>query len=285
MTSAVLIINATDRVIFEGADCCHIRVKYRDLAKRFMKARVVLYQSGLRGDIAGGYIGTAIIENVFDRPDDLTRCVVILGGYDPFDRPRPLLTEEGGMFEPGLINPHGRLKGWKAAEDIREISTDSFYRIIDGEVPAQQPFEWRQDESEQLAVPLFSSRDMSVRDPLFARGVYLAYGGLCAISKVPMLGGYRDSCGLIAAHLYPYHLEMRNSVSSGMLFAPSWHSRYDNGQILLHDDYTWTAVVEDSDTLAITDRRLHLPSVKGDLPDVQLIRRNRLRMQNLNAAR
>ena len=246
---------------------------------------MLLYQSGRRGAGAGGYIGTAVIENVFNRPGDLKRSVVVLREYEPFNRPRSLLTEDGGMFESGLANRRGRFNGWKAAEDIREISADNFYRIIGGGVPAQQSLEWTPIESEQLAVPHFSYRDMSVRDPLFTRSVYLAYGGLCAISGVQMLGGYLEACGLIAAHIYPYHLEPRNLVNSGILLASSWHSRYDDGQILLHDDCTWTAVVEDFDTLAITDRRLNLPLLKSDWPDVELIRRNRLRMLHLKTAR
>lgn len=116
MPYAVLLINSTDRALFEGAGCCHIRVKYRDPAKRFTKEQVLLYQGGLRGDSAGGYIGTAIIETVFDRPGDLKRCIVLLGGYEPFDKPMPLLTEEGGLLETELANRSGRLSGWKAAE-------------------------------------------------------------------------------------------------------------------------------------------------------------------------
>lgn len=84
-----------------------------------------------------------------------------------------------------------------------------------------------------------------------------------------------ELCGLEAAHLFPYRLEQLNTVRSGVLLAPNWHRRYDMGTIIIHDDYSWSAIVEDSDTMAIADRRLELPAAKEDWPDVDLIRRNR----------
>lgn len=278
MAHAVLNINATGRAIFDGAGFCHIRGKYRAFAKQLCGSRVVLYQSGRQTPgISTGYFGTAVIEAVFDRPGDQQRCIVSLSGFEPFRELRPLVGPDG-MQENGLSHPRGLLNGWRAAEDIREISKVDFERIIGGDSDGQEPFDFESTSGEELFATQSQDRSSIVRDPKTRREAYRAYNGRCAISQVRMQGRPGWPSGLVAAHLYPHALEGRVSVSAVILLAPSWHSRLDNGQILLNDDYTWSALYEDTDTLAITDRRLALPSDPADHPDRELLRRNRLRI-------
>ena len=59
------------------------------------------------------------------------------------------------------------------------------------------------------------------------------------------------------------------------MLTPSWHRRFEMGIIIINDDFTWSAIVEDDETLAIRDRRLRLPANKADWPDISLLRQKR----------
>ena len=64
-------------------------------------------------------------------------------------------------------------------------------------------------------------------------------------------------------------------VTAGILLAPTWHDRFDSRAIIVHDDHSRTAVVEDTDTLAIELRRLRLPFLAEQWLDRTLLRQKR----------
>jgi hypothetical protein len=220
-----------------------------------------------------GYFASAILVEVYNRADDPEHCVIELDNVVAFKTPRPMLAN-GAVQEAALLNPAGAFPGWRAAEDVREISTSELASILAAEYGAHQA--GMKDPRADL--PLFRERHVRIRDPKFTYDVYRAYQGRCAISLVRLLNIETNECGLEAAHIYPYWLEPWNTVSSGILLAPTWHARYDAGLITLHDDYSWYPNVEDADTEAIRFRHLHLPMSGSELPDIDLIRRNRERL-------
>ena len=132
-------------------------------------------------------------------------------------------------------------------------------------------------EADIVPLPLFAKRFYQVRDASFARRIYTAYRGCCAISGLSLLSPDGRLCSLEAVHWYPHHFQPRTNIASGGLLALSWHPRFDSGAIVIWDDYTWSANVEDRDTLAIapSDRRLFLPANRDHWPDVHLLRRQR----------
>ena len=275
MPHAILTISPLNRATIESSQLALVRTEFADLAKHCCRSPVILYQSG-RGAAGvktpSGYFATAVIGDVYNRRDDPAHCVVELSNLVPFDVPRRMVMN-GTVWESSLLTAKGTFDGRMAARDFRLLSLQEFMNIVKyTEPPLMAP---NSGLSEDAGTPLFADRHYRVRDPFFARWVYLAYEGRCSISGVTFMNENGDLCGLEAAHLYPYRLEQLNTVRSGLLLAPSWHRRYDMGNIVIHDDYSWSAVVEDSDTLAIADRHLELPASREDRPDVELIRRHR----------
>jgi len=177
-----------------------------------------------------------------------------------------------GFSEAALVNADGLLKGWKASEDIREISASQF-RALTGIEPSA-PFVDDVAQADDLPMPRFHKDPRQIRDPKFRERVYRAYRGRCAVTGLTLLwaNGY---CGLIAAHVYPHAMRAYNSVSAGILLAPNWHSRYDNGELIIDKYYNWSVPNEDDETRKFSGRRLMVPASEEERPDLELLRLQR----------
>ena len=217
MPHAVIRIYSEDRGFLDQNMRIRIRRKYRAIADQCKNEEVVLYQSS-RGsdpsDMSKGYFATALVNHVDDDPEDDRRCLVHISRYIPLTPAQRMMT--GNLpRETALLSANTRLKGWKAAEDVRTIS-DADFAVLTG-TEAVSSFDFARSE-----VPRFRYRSERIRDPEFTKAIYRAYDGRCAISGIPLL--YPDgSCGLEAAHIYPYALLAYNFVGAGILLAPTWH--------------------------------------------------------------
>ncbi|NGP19450.1 hypothetical protein [Devosia aurantiaca] len=187
-----------------------IRRKFRAIAEQCKNEWVVLYQSSRGSDASDpskGYFATAIVIDVDDDPEIEGKCLVQIARYDQLTPAQRMMTRSFPK-ETALLSSNHRLKGWKAAEDVRVIS-DSDYAMLTGREDASS------SELNPIVIPRFRYDLDSVRDPKFSEAVYRAYDGRCAISGVSLL--YRDgSCGLQAAHIYPF---CQNCLQS----CPRWH--------------------------------------------------------------
>lgn len=233
---------------------------------------MLLYQSARQSERAidtEGYFATAVITAVVWDAGNV-RAELVLSALVPLSHPRQIWVD-GGFQDEALRTQAGGFDGWHAADDVREI-TSRQYQELAGDDDIQPPF--RMDSELDLFVPRFESHPRQIRDERLRRLVYLAYGGRCAISGLSLLNP-DGSCGLVAAHIIPHAIEPRSSVKDAILLAPNCHSRFDGGGIIIHDDYSWTARVEDNETLSIRDRWLHLPLLKSEQPDRQLLARKR----------
>lgn len=249
-----------------------IRLQFVELARRCRGWRVVLYQSARQAgppSEAVGYFATAVVTAVLVLEGRDVRAELLVADLRPLENPQPMFVQ-GGFREEGLQTSAGQFDGWLAAKDVREITPEQYRDLAEGD--DQVPFTGSPDDL--LPVPSFQTHRRQIRDRSLRGLVYQAYGGKCAISGVSLLYP-NGKCGLVAAHIFPYAIERHDSVKDAILMAPNWHSRFDDGGIIIHDDYSWTAIVEDSETLTIRDRRLHLPILKTERPDRGLLARKR----------
>lgn len=269
---AVIRVSESHREQLERDGRIPIRLQFVALARRCQDWRVVLYQSARqagRSSETVGYFATVIVTAVLVLEGRDVHAELLVADLRPLENPQPMFVQ-GGFREASLRTSSGQFNGWLAAEDVREITREQ-YRELAGD-DDQAPFTGIPDDD--LPVPRFQTHLRQIRDGRLRDRVYQAYRGKCAISGVSLL--YPNGrCGLVAAHIIPYAIEPRNSVKDAILMAPNWHSRFDDGGVIIHDDYSWTAIVEDSETLAIRDRRLHLPMPKTDRPDLGLLARKR----------
>lgn len=269
---AVIRVSETHREKLERDGKIPIRLQFVALAKRCQGWGVVLYQSARRAgrpSEAVGYFATAVVTAVPVLEGMDLHAEVVVSYLRPTENPQPMFTQ-GGFREASLRTASGQFDGWLAAEDVRAITPEQ-YRELAG-CDGQAPFTGSHDDL--LPVPRFQTHLRQIRDSTLSGLVYQAYGGKCAISGLSLLYP-NGSCGLVAAHIFPHAIEPHNSVKDAILLAPNWHSRFDGGGIIIFDDYSWTAIVEDSETLAIRDRRLHLPILKIERPDPVLLARKR----------
>jgi hypothetical protein len=269
---AVIRVSESHREQLERNGRIPIRLQFVELARRCQDWRVVLYQSSRqagRSSETAGYFATAVVTSVLVLEGKGVRAELLVADLTPLESPQPMFVQ-GGFREENLRTPSGQFNGWLAAEDVREITREQ-YREIGGD-DGQASFTGIPDND--LPEPRFQTHLRQIRDPRLRGLVYRAYGGRCAISGVSLL--YPNGrCGLVAAHIIPYAIEPRNSVKDAILMAPNWHSRFDDGGIIIHDGYSWTAIVGDSETLAIRDRRFHLPKLESERPDRLLLERKR----------
>lgn len=269
---AVIRVSENHREQLERDGKIPIRLQFVELARRCQGWRVVLYQSARqagRPSEAVGYFATAVVTAVLVLEGRDVQAELLVADLGPLEDPQPMFVQ-GGFREPSLRTSSGQFDGWLAAEDVREITPEQFRELAGGD--EQAPFAGSPDAP--LPVPRFQTHRRQIRDRRLRGLVYQAYGGKCAISGVSLL--YPNGrCGLVAAHIFPYAIEPHNSVRDAILMAPNWHSRFDDGGIIIHDDYSWAAIVEDSETSAIRDRRLHLPILKTERPDRGLLARKR----------
>lgn len=249
-----------------------IRLQFVDLARRCQGWRVVLYQSARKAGRSSetiGYFATAVVTAVLAPDARDLHARLLVEDLTPLENPQPMVVN-GGLREENLRTPSGQFDGWRAAEDVREV-TPQQYRELTGD-DAQTPFTGIPDD--YLPVPRFQTHRRQIRNRRLRGLVYRAYGGRCAISGVSLLYP-NGSCGLVVAHIFPHAIEPHNSVKDSILLAPNWHSRFDGGGIIIHDDYSWAAIVEDNETLAILGRWLHLPKLESERPDRLLLARKR----------
>jgi hypothetical protein len=258
---AVIRITEHDRKLCDEHGIVLIRNQFVGLLRACSGSRVLLYQSVRQpGRLSGqvGYFASAAVANIFPRPGGTTHAV--------------FLTDTGQLF-PGVGEDASRraeAEGWFAAADVREITGD-LYASLTGYV-AQQLF--GEIPSGEIVTPRFWTHQEHARDRGFRARVYRAYGGLCAISGVALMS-MDGFCGLQAAHIVPRLSSPHERASAGILLAPTWHYLFDRGNIAIHDDYSWTAVVGDLDTQRVTSKRLRLPEAESDWPDVALLGRKR----------
>lgn len=249
-----------------------IRRAFEDMARGLVGHKVVLYQSARqaeRSNLALGYFATAYVQNVVPDPKSRDRCLLMLEDIDPLTLPRRMI-ENGGFSEGDLINVDGLLKGWKASEDIREISEAQFLALTG--LVLDSPFV--DPAAADLPIPRFSPHWRQIRDAQFRARVYQAYRGRCAVSGVSLLWP-NGNCSLIAAHIYPFAKRAYNSVSAGILLAPTWHERFDAGNLIIDEDYQWSVTAEDEETIMFSKRRLILPANEDERPDLELLRMKR----------
>jgi hypothetical protein len=244
-----------------------IRQQFAETARACYGAPVLVYQSVRQAkspDDPVGCFAMAIMGLVLEVPGDSKHFDVVM------EELRPLTTPHHGMGDNlDMATKRGRIRGWVMASDVRVISEQLYLDVAGRDAVASQAHL----KARPYEAPHFRNELIQVRDAAFHRRLYEAYEGKCAISAVTMC--INGQCGLQAAHCYPVSQEPRFDVSAGILLAPSWHARLDLGQIIINDDYSWTAVVEDSDTLAITNRSLLLPVSENEKPDRELLRKRR----------
>lgn len=269
---AVILIAEREREHVDGHGIVQVPISFLPLLERCKGFRVVLYQSARqsgRAKPAVGYYATAVVEAVHPHPADETMGIVLLKDMICVTEPKRMITN-GLMEEPALKTKRNLFKGWTAAQRVRELSAHDLFRLTGqhDDSPTIGP------ELELPPLPRFSLHAARIRDPKFHDLVYRAYKGCCSISGVTLLSP-ANICGLVAAHIFPHSAEAYNFVAAGILLAPSWHERFDSGAIIIHDDYRWTALIEDSDTYAIQQRQLLLPANKHERPHQELLRRKR----------
>lgn len=262
MSFAVIRITEHDRKLCDEHGIVLIRNQFVGLLRACSGSRVLLYQSvrqpeRLSGQV--GYFASAAVANIFSRADGTKHAV--------------FLTDTEQLF-PGFGEEASRraeAEGWFVAADVREI-TEDFYASLTGDVT--QKLFGEIPRGGEIVIPRFWTYQEHARDRGFRERVYRAYGGLCAISGVALMS-MDGSCGLQAAHIVPRLSSPHERASAGILLAPTWHYLFDHGNIAIHDDYSWTAVVGDHDTQRITPKRLRLPEAESDWPDVTLLGRKR----------
>ncbi|WP_449394112.1 HNH endonuclease [Devosia riboflavina] len=242
-----------------------IRSQFAALLNACRAYPVLLYQSVRRAESAQvqvGYFASAYIEHILPAADG--------PGYVAFLKDVQALEHQ---FGEGLsrFGQGQKVHGWHAAADVREIGEDEFLELIRN--VRQTTFELP-SSGDRIVIPRFRTRRERVRDRKFRERVYRAYGGRCAISGVAHMSR-NGLCGLEAAHIVPRLLSPHERAFAGILLAPSWHSLFDCGNIVIHDDFSWTAVIEDHDTRGITDKRLRLPAFQDDWPDRELLEQKR----------
>lgn len=264
MPHAVIRIADHDRSLCDAHGIVLIRNQFVSLLKACSDLPVLLYQSVRqpgRLDIQVGYFASATAQHVAPSMDPMRHAVFMTD-----IRKLPLGFEKAGPAMRGA-----EVDGWYAAADVREI-TEELYVSLTGE-QTQRGFEAPFSEA-VTAIPRFWNHKVRARDRSFRERVYRAYGGRCAISGVAQMsvGGF---CGLQAAHIVPRLSSPHERASAGILLAPTWHYLFDCGNIIIHDDFSWTAVVEDHDTRGIADKQLRLPMMQSDWPEVALLQQKR----------
>jgi hypothetical protein len=265
MPYAVIRITGHDRELCDQHGVVLIRSQFVDLLKACSGFPVLLYQS-VRGDgrtkVQVGYFASAFIESILPYADG-TRYAVF-----PKDIQK---LKQHFREDAGGSHPNANAEGWHAAADVREISEGQHVSLVRdaGQTAFAMP-----KSLDPVAIPRFRTRRERVRDRKFRERVYRAYGGCCAISgdRLMSLDGL---CGLEAAHIVPRLLSPHERASAGILLAPTWHYLFDCGNITIHDDVSWTAVIEDNNTRGIVDKRLFLPAFRHDWPDLALLAQKR----------
>jgi hypothetical protein len=259
---AVVLIQSTERSRLEAEGRVTVRPQFVPLLRECRGYEVVLYQSSRQQGRVPHPLGYFAVATVTHLAYDVAtgRCEVTLKNLVPI---------KGDDWAEGSSAAKGKPSGWQAAQDVREISEAEFDELVRGRASETQSDVILTDQA-PISRLRVSTRPW--RDPTFGPRVYNAYGGTCAISEVTLLGidGYSD---LEAAHIFPYALEAYDKTIAGILLAPSWHRRFDNGAITIHPDYTWSVNIPDADTDAIANRRLKLPALQSDWPDKALLMR------------
>jgi hypothetical protein len=268
---AVIRVSAEDRKMLAQDGLVSVRIQFASEIRRCFGYGVVLYQSSRQRSGSAAGVGYFAMATVVGHPSEQVgsdRCTVALRGVVPLEGFLGML-EDGVPIEEDLLTAEGKFKGRRAALDVREISDAEFERLVRGrEANEQAPL----IVTDQPPIRRIRARRQTLRNAAFSSNVYQEYRGLCAISKIELLGlnGYS---GLQAAHIFPYEMEPHDEVCAGILLAPSWHERFDNGAITIHEDYTWSANISDSETDAIKTKTLSLPFQSANWPDLELLRR------------
>jgi hypothetical protein len=270
---AVIRIAEHERQLLDNHGVAFIRLRFAKIARLCLGHQVVLYQSARNigaYKLPVGYFAIARVANLLQLPGaNSRRCALYLDEFIPLD-PARTMVELGRAVEPGLMATAGHFEGWKASEDVRPISDEQFQSFL----AERQGVPSTSELDPTAMVPVeYLNRRGEYRDPIFRQLLLEAYCGICAISGVSL--PFARRCGLEAAHIVPYALRPKNEVTAGILLAPTWHDRFDEGAIIIHDDYTWFPVIEDGDTDAISSRRLLLPARKSEWPDIKLLREKR----------
>ncbi|MDV3253609.1 HNH endonuclease [Devosia sp. BK] len=265
MPHAVIRINEQDRQLFDAIGVVIIYRKYVDALRTLFSKRVLIYQSvryAKRSKLAVGYFAEASVQDILQIPGRAKTAVFL-------SEVMPVMS---GLGEDATSLAFGiETGGWRAADDVREIADEMFSQISPrGRNMPFAPMETSVAEH----LPIYRASFRPVRNPAFHKVVYLAYRGQCAICKSPFLSP-SGLTGLEAAHIVPWAMSPHERASAGILLTPSWHRRFEMGIIIINDDFTWSAIVEDDETLAIRDRRLRLPANKADWPDISLLRQKR----------
>lgn len=266
MPYALIRITEHDRELLEKHSIVRIRRQFADLARKFCGHPVLLYQSVRqpgRAQISVGFFATAYLEDVLPETADNAFSSIFLGGARSIHRGFEQDHETGDLER---LSP-----GWNASADVQEISADLFHKMAGQDTQASFV---RTEPAQGVLVPRFRTRRQEVRDPKFQERVYRAYRGQCAISGITLLNP-DGTCGLEAAHIVPHSTSPHHLASAGLLLAPTWHSRFDGGAIIVNDDYSWSARVDDRDTQQIAHRRLLLPLFRSDWPELTLLKRKR----------
>ncbi|MBO9590117.1 HNH endonuclease [Devosia sp.] len=242
-----------------------IRSQFVDLLKACSGSQVLLYQSvrqSERAKVPVGYFASASIDSILPGADG-SRHVVFLRNIQKLDR----------QFDEdiGDSDPSAEAQGWFAAADVREVTEEHYARLIS---TASQPRFVMPTSGDRVTIPRFRTRRERMRDRKFRERVYRAYAGRCAISGDTLMS-LDGLCGLEAAHIVPRLLSPHERASAGILLAPTWHYLFDCGNIVIHDDFRWSPVVEDRNTRGIVDRRLFLPAFQHDWPDLALLQQKR----------
>jgi hypothetical protein len=267
---AVVLVQSTERNRLEAEGRVTVRPQFVPLLRECRGYEVVLYQSSRQPGSVVHPLGYFAVATVTKLAYDVAtgRCEVTLQNLVPIKGDD---WNEGPQAGRILSGARVKPSGWQAAQDVREISETEFDELVRGRaLEAQSELVL----TDQAPLSRLRVRTQQWRDPTFGPRVYDAYKGICAISEVTLLGldGYSD---LEAAHIFPYALEAYDKTPAGILLAPNWHRRFDNGAITIHPDYTWSVNLPDADTDAIADRKLKLPALASDWPDKTLLVRKR----------
>ncbi|HEY0033479.1 MAG TPA: hypothetical protein VGB81_09460 [Devosia sp.] len=231
MSPIVLDVDQLNRRLLDQSGACIVRSKFKSLALASRGSDVVLYQSGrqpTKAEQETGYFAKAIIEDVFDHPSDEAKCIVWLKRLTYFRDTIPLLKDSGQGYEASLFDKRSNLIGWRAAEDLRRLPEMEFEHLAGAAGIAKEGLDESKStfdtpEADIVPLPLFAKRFYQVRDASFARRIYTAYRGCCAISGLSLLSPDGRLCSLEAVHWYPHHFQPRTNIASGGLLALSWH--------------------------------------------------------------
>lgn len=146
---------------------------------------VVLYQSARqeeRSSQAVGYFATALVTTVLLPAGKYGHAELLVTDLTPLDNPQPMIVK-GSFREESLRTPSRHFDGWRAAEDVREISLEQYLDLTGSD--AQKPFTGVPDLAP--IVPRLQNYLRPIRDKRLRAMVYRAYGGRCAISGVSLL--------------------------------------------------------------------------------------------------